>query len=184
MVRPPMNLTLDQGDPIEIDNGSLASFQFLSRMDHLQHSLGSQFMGPPILFSPTSAGLAADQALSKMQVMVPPNCTHAHVFIWGVGGTDLIPFFDLDATVTFTTAVDTVGTQLQTLTNTVIDDETAGAFDQTTQTGTATSADEKTWLKLVSSASWEWQVVEVTMVLTAGCYVFSVGFLPVHNEWE
>lgn len=180
MSRPPMNMTIDQGDFTEIDNGSLASFPLLAQMDYMQHSLGTQFMGPPTLLWVNSSGTQ-----HKIQVMVPPNCQHAHVFLWAEG--EALAFFADLVTVTFTTAVDTIGTSISTNTNTSTLKPNAGQFFQSSQTGAAaTSGDPimENWLKLVAGTSWEWQVAEVTMGINSLSHVYAVGFFPVHTEWQ
>lgn len=174
-----MNLTIDQGDFIEIDNGSLASFQFLSRMDHLQHSLGSQFMGPPILFSSNELF----NGTGKIQVMVPPNCVHAHVFMWAEGGSE-VWILEFDATALFTTAVDSVGTRLKVFTETYTGEQANGVFDQSVQTGTTSDPDDKPWLKLVAGSSWDWQIAEMTVEVSTVCKAYTIGIFPFHNEWE
>ena len=184
MPRPPMNMTIDQGDFIEVDNGSLGEFPLLSRMDQLQHSLGTQFMGPPTLMWVNASGTQ-----HKMQVMVPPGCQHAHVFVWAEGSPPawFSDFFSQLVTATLTTAVDTIGISINTNTLSKTGNPNNGQLFQTSQTGAAATSGNPllgNWLKMVSGVSWDWQVAEVTMGINSFSHVFCVGFVPVHTEWS
>jgi hypothetical protein len=174
MTRLPMNLPLDTMTQREVDNGEIASYQFLFEIDHKQHSLATGFYGPPIWFY--LGGLTSGSAYCHFGV--PQQVTKAGVVVYAAG----------EGRITCTTedeagaGIDTTGSYVNF--DLGLDEASPGVSQgfslANVETG-ATAAEQRV-LTVASSADWSWQTCVVKVTVTANVVAYGISIIPIHES--
>lgn len=174
MARDPAAYSVDVDDPIGLIDPQQALVALLKQVELRQHSLASEWGGPPRCMTEVLKATGATSTV--ITVSVPP----------GVTDLDIAMLLAGTGTVVVTSSVDATGTQFVSDNNAAApttDAEVASWFQTSGALPTSAGATSGRAVTVASSASWAWQDVDLTITVsavTSSLTILALEVQPIH----
>lgn len=174
MSRDPASYSVDIDDPIRMNDPRGAVVAILRQIEHKQHSLMSQWGGPPRCY--TEIIKATGATSSVLTVAIPPGVTDCDIAILMAG----------TGTVVVTSTADATGTQFMSDNNAAApttDAELGQWFQTAGYMPTSAGAASGRAVTVAASASWAWVNVDLTITIsavTSSLTILAIEIQPIH----
>lgn len=171
MAKFPVTYALDRYDITERVDPLPANLSLLVNAERRQHALMTGYGGAPIFLDVASTQTGA--ANLRIPARIPPGVTYCDVAmrLFGIG------------TFTLTSAVDATGTQMTSRGDTATGVQEHGEWRWTSGIlSSSLGAASGRAIQVVSSVSWTWQDVELTLAIssvTTRCGILGAMLLPI-----